>query len=75
MTIKIPSITYNWEEYLLGNEYTAGTGISITDNEISNDWVLNETVVSGDTWTTYTIKVANSDPTSWTPATTITFVV
>ena len=33
-----------------------------------------ETVVSGDSWTTYTIKVSNSDPASWTPATTITFV-
>jgi hypothetical protein len=34
-----------------------------------------ETVVSGDSWTTYTVKVANSDPASWTPATTITFVL
>lgn len=32
-------------------------------------------VVSGDSWTIYTIKVANADPGSWTPATTITFVV
>ena len=47
MTTKIPSITYNWEEYVLGNEYTAGTGISITDNEIANDWV---TSVNGNTW-------------------------
>ena len=31
-------------------------------------------VVSGDSGVTYTIKVSNSDPTSWTPATTITFV-
>ncbi len=47
MTTRVPSITYNWEEYLLGNEYTAGTGISITDNEIANDWV---TSVNGSTW-------------------------
>lgn len=33
------------------------------------------TVVSGDSWTTYTIKVSNSAPASWTPNTTITFVV
>jgi hypothetical protein len=31
-------------------------------------------VVSGDSGVTYTIKVSNSDPASWTPATTITFV-
>ena len=47
MTTKIPSITYNWEEYLLGNEYTAGTGISITSNVITNDWV---TSVNWSTW-------------------------
>lgn len=33
----------------------------------------NDTVVSGDSWTTYTIKVSNSAPASWTPNTTITF--
>ena len=32
-------------------------------------------VVSGDSWTTYTIKVANSDPTSWTASNIITLVV
>lgn len=32
------------------------------------------TVVSGDTWTVYTIKVSNTAPAAWTPATTITFV-
>lgn len=35
---------------------------------------ISETVVSWDSGTTYTIKVANADPASWTPATTITFV-
>lgn len=42
-----------------------------------NTWAVtvSETVVSGDSGTTYTVKVANSDPTSWTPATTITFVL
>lgn len=33
-----------------------------------------ETVVSGDSGTTYTIKVSNTAPASWTPNTTITFV-
>lgn len=67
--------------------YTAGTWISISSNQIANTWVTSvngstwavtvsePTVVSGDSWTTYTVKVANSDPTSWTPATTITFVL
>ena len=35
----------------------------------------HDTVVSGDSGTTYTIKVSNSAPASWTPNTTITFVV
>lgn len=87
MTTRVPSITYNWEEYLLGNEYTAGTGISISqNNEISNSWVTSvngntwavtvtePTVVSGDSGVTYTIKVSNSDPTSWTASNIITLV-
>ena len=36
--------------------------------------LTSETVVSGDSGTTYTIKVSNSAPASWTPNTTITFV-
>lgn len=41
MTTKIPSITYNWEEYVLGEEYTAWTGISISSNVVSNTWVTS----------------------------------
>jgi hypothetical protein len=38
-------------------------------------WTLTaETVVSWDSWTTYTIKTSSTAPWSWTPATTITFV-
>lgn len=38
-------------------------------------WTLTaETVVSGVSGTTYTIKVSSSEPASWTAATTITFV-
>ena len=69
--------------------YTAWTWLALNWTEFSNTWVTSfngntwavtytapaETVVSGDSWTTYTVKVANSDPSSWTPATTITFVV
>lgn len=68
--------------------YTAGTGISISqNNEIVNDWVTSvngntwavtvtePTVVSGDSGVTYTIKVSNSDPTSWTASNIITLVI
>lgn len=54
--------------------WTVGQVLTQTANWPAWDNIV-ETVVSGDSWTTYTIKVANSDPTSWTPATTITFVV
>ena len=50
--------------------YTAWDGISITNHVISNTGVL-----SGDSWVTYTIKVANSDPASWTANNIITFVL
>ena len=53
MTTRVPSITYNWEEYVLGNEYTAGTGISITDNEIANDWVTSVN------WITWAVTVTS----------------
>lgn len=60
---KVPTITTNsrWQV------------TAITETNISFP-VTAETVVSGDSGTTYTIKVSNSDPASWTPATTITFV-
>ena len=35
---------------------------------------IEPTVVSGDTWVTYTIKVSNSDPASWTASNIITLV-
>lgn len=50
--------------------YTAWAGISISNNVISNIWVL-----SGDSWVTYTVKVANSAPASWTASNIITFVI
>ena len=74
MTTKIPSITYNWEEYVLGNEYTAGTGISINqNNEISNTlpWaVVSATAPSNpsqwDMWYDTTTDTLNTyDGTQW----------
>ena len=51
---------------------TVPTNVSSFVNDAG--YLTSETVVSGDSWTTYTIKVANSEPWAWTPATTITFV-
>ena len=58
---KVPTITTNilWQV------------TTITETSIN---FPAETVVSGDSWVTYTIKVSNSEPWAWTPATTITFV-
>lgn len=55
--------------------YTAWTWINITNNVISNTWVISETVSSGDSGTSYVIKVSNSDPASWTANNIITFVL
>ena len=55
--------------------YTAWTWISINNNVISNTWVISETVSSGDSGTSYVIKVSNSDPASWTANNVITFVL
>lgn len=64
----VNSIDDSWH-YRTWEIYTAGSWIDITGNVISSD------VISWDAGTTYTIKVANADPASWTPATTITFVL
>lgn len=58
---KVPQISTNslWQ-------VTSISEVTITQPTVS--------VVSWDSGTTYTIKVSNSDPASWTPATTITFV-
>ena len=65
------------------------TWVVLLDNAINNIWVLSvngqygnvivpewdpATVVSGDTWCTYTIMVSNSAPAAGTSNTTITFV-
>jgi hypothetical protein len=58
---KVPTITTN----------TLWQVTAITETSIA---FPAETVVSWDSWITYTIKVSNSEPWAWTPATTITFV-
>jgi len=61
MATRVPSITYNWEEYLLGAEYTAGTGISISSNVVSNTWVTSVN------WSTWAVTVTAFSPSNaWT---------
>ena len=63
MTIRVPSITYDGEEYLLGDEYTAWSWINITSNQISNAWV---TSFNGNTWAvTYTAPVTSVNGQTW----------
>lgn len=47
MTNTITKITYAWDDYKVWAEYTAGTWISISSNQISNTWV---TSVNSSTW-------------------------
>lgn len=77
MANTLDKIMHNGDEYLfpawVPEWWTTWQVLTKTAN--GYDWDdVPETVVSGDSWTTYTIKVSNSDPASWTPATTITFV-
>ena len=58
-----PTIPTNNNQLTNGCGYTTCTGT-----------LTAETVVSGVSGTTYIIKVSNSEPSSWTPSTTITFV-
>ena len=51
---------------------TVPTNVSSFVNDAG--YLTSETVVSGDSWTTYTIKVSNTAPASWTANTVITFV-
>ena len=56
--------------------WTATTGYVVTKTANGYEWSAptEPTVVSGDTWVTYTIKVSNSDPASWTASNIITLV-
>jgi hypothetical protein len=63
MTNTITKITYDWDEYKVWAEYTAGTWISITSNQISNTWV---TSFNWNTWTvTYTAPVTSVNGSTW----------
>lgn len=63
MTNTITKITYDWDDYKVWAEYTAGTWISITSNEISNTWV---TSFNWSTWTvTYTAPVTSVNWNTW----------
>ncbi len=63
MTNTITKITYDWDEYKVWAEYTAGTWISITSNEIANTWV---TSFNWNTWTvTYTAPVTSVNGSTW----------
>lgn len=63
MTNTITKITYDWDDYKVWAEYTAGTWISITSNEIANTWV---TSFNWNTWTvTYTAPVTSVNGSTW----------
>lgn len=63
MTNTITKITYNGDDYEVWAEYTAGTWISITSNEIANTWV---TSFNWNTWTvTYTAPVTSVNGSTW----------
>lgn len=63
MTNTITKITYDWDDYKVWAEYTAGTWISITSNQISNTWV---TSFNWNTWTvTYTAPVTSVNGSTW----------
>ena len=54
--------------------WTDGQVLSKVSGSVAWATPTEPTVVSGDTWVTYTIKVSNSDPTSWTSSNIITLV-
>ena len=70
----VPTVPTNVSDF--NND--AGYITWITSSDVTSAlWytpLQSETVVSGDSWTTYTIKVSASAPWAWTPNTTITFV-
>ena len=80
MTNTLNKIMHNGDEYDLptwftpDNAWTTWQVVTKTANGYEWDDVPAETVVSWDSGTTYTIKVANSDPTAWTASNIITFV-
>ena len=80
MTNTLNKIMHNGTEYDFPEWFTPESAWTtdqvLTKTASGYDWANApvETVVSGDSWTTYTIKVSNSDPASWTASNIITFV-
>jgi hypothetical protein len=88
VTLSIPSDTSdltNWAGYLTSSTWVTSVNgstwavtVQATISDLSTirtnatNWA---TVVSGDSGVTYTIKVSNSAPVSWTANTVITFVI
>ena len=79
MTNTLNKIIHNGDEYELPewfspeNAWTTDDVLTKTANGYEWSAPTESTVVSGDTWVTYTIKVSNSDP-SGEASTTITLV-
>ena len=65
--------TWDWVTTTAPSKNAVYDKINAMDTTIAGK-LSAETVVSGDSGTTYTVKVSSSAPASWTSATTITFV-
>jgi len=76
-TATITAFTSMWSNFLstshnYSTAYTPLYNWSPATKKYVDD---HDTVISGDNWVTYTIKVSNSDPASWTASNIITFVL
>lgn len=71
--IAFPVTSVNGSTWAVGLKTINNNAITGTGN-ISVGTLTAETVASGDSWTSYTIKVSSSAPASWTANTVITFV-
>ena len=80
LTLPATPTQWNLVTWWADNEtFVDGWAVPTVPTDVSafvNDaWYLTaETVVSGDSGTTYTIKVSASEPSAWSTATTLTFV-
>jgi len=69
--------TFNWKQATLvswTNIKTVNWNSLLGSGNVSVWTLTAETVVSGDSWVTYTIKVSTTAPASWTASNVITFV-
>lgn len=72
---EVPTVGSNWQVLTVVSGNPAWSNAPVTSVN-GNTWAVtvDESVVSGDAWVTYTIKVSNSDPASWTASNIITLV-